>query len=126
MQGDGLGVEFACSSHANLLSSGGLLQPVSRILGSQPFPLGGEEGLLEGLVIDDYYAISKVPAPLGSSIPELIPAAARCLHRAKAIYQSEGLLGSPEKDVVDSSCCNVAGAELDTSDSTRSLRLALI
>ena len=65
MQGDALGVEFACSAHANLLASGGLLDRSSRILGAHPFPVSGEEGLLEGLVIDDYYTtpslVSKPP-----------------------------------------------------------------
>ena len=40
------GVEFACSAHANLLASHGLLSAESRLLGSSPAPLGGAEGLL--------------------------------------------------------------------------------
>ena len=46
MQGDALGVEFACSAHANLLLKGGLLSSSSRILGSHPFPLGVRIGVL--------------------------------------------------------------------------------
>ena len=125
MQGDSLGVEFACSAHANLLSSGGLLQDDSRILGSLPFLLGGEDGLCEGLVIDDYYAISSVYAPIGSRASPNTSAATKCLLRAKEVYKAEGLLGSEEKDVVDAACCTVAGAELDTSSTTRALGLAL-
>ena len=125
MQGDALGVEFACSAHANLLLKGGLLSSSSRILGSHPFPLGGQDRLFEGLVIDDYYAISTVAAPRGCVMPPTCSAGTRCLLRAKHVYKGEGLIGSEEKDIVDSSCCTVAGAELDTSDSTRALGLAL-
>ena len=58
LQGDALGVEFACSAHSNLLAQHGLLSQDSRLLGSAPAPVGGPDDLIEGLCIDDYYAIS--------------------------------------------------------------------
>ena len=48
MQGDALGVEFACSAHANLLAGGGLLQGSSQILGSHPLPLEVKISSLRG------------------------------------------------------------------------------
>ena len=76
-------------------------------------------------MIDDYYAVSCVPGTRGCVIPPAASAATSCLLRAKQLYKTEGLIGSEEKDNVDSSCCVVAGAELDTSEATRSLGLAL-
>lgn len=54
-QGDHLGVEFALSSHASLLRSNGLLDPCTTILRHHVFPRGQ---LWQGLVIDDYFAVS--------------------------------------------------------------------
>ncbi|CAE7291740.1 unnamed protein product, partial [Symbiodinium sp. CCMP2456] len=123
LQGDALGVEFACSSHAALLEQHGLLQSDSRIFGLRPFPPGaGQHKLIEGLVIDDYFAISR--RPLGPT--DATPAAVSALCQAKQVYQSYGILGSDPKDIVNSECAVVAGAELDCSPMTRSLNLALV
>ena len=114
-------MEFATSAHSSLLFDGGLLTEQTRILGSHLFPAGGREDLVEGLVIDDFYAIScpelSAPGP---------PEATRALQTSQKIYDKAGLLGSREKDVIDSdrACC--AGAEIDGSARTRGLGLALV
>ena len=56
-QGDHLGVEFAFGSHEQLLVDEGLLDPACRLLG-HPVPDGCR---LEGLTIDDYFAIGVEP-----------------------------------------------------------------
>ena len=105
LQGDALGVEYATSSHANLLLSANLLDEDSRILAGRPFPLGVQESLVEGLVIDDYFSVS-----CHSLASTKTPSATAALHAARACYREHGLKGSDEKDVVD-------GAELDSSPS---------
>ena len=121
LQGDALGVEFATSAHSSLLFEGGLLTEQTRILGSRLFPPGGREDLVEGLVIDDFYAIS-CPELSATGPPE----ATKALQTSQKIYDRAGLLGSREKDVIDSdrACC--AGAEIDGSARTRGLGLALV
>ena len=121
LQGDALGVEYATSSHQNLLAAHGLLSEDSQICNGVPFPVGGPQSLVEGLVIDDYFAISKVAVPEDGSPP----AAVRAFELAKAIYQKEGLLGSDPKDIRDASQAVLVGAELDASKATRALGLAL-
>ena len=119
LQGDHLGVEVALSGHEALLQEGGLLQDDSRILAKHPFPT---TSCIEGLVIDDYFAISIQPAgtPAGSTD------AMKCLDKAKAIYDKHQVLGSPEKDVLGSNHFKVVGAEINTSDKATSNGVALI
>lgn len=62
LQGDHGGVEYACDSHQGLLQDWGLLNYHSRIAANRPFR---GIGLMEGLVIDDYFALSA--SPLGST-----------------------------------------------------------
>ena len=138
LQGDALGVEFACSAHSNLLSQHGLLSQDSRLLGSAPAPVGGPDDLIEGLCIDDYYAISVRDAPRpregaseGKPNVESAPGgpgspttaspssglsqAERCFLKAKEVYRREGIYGSDEKDVVGLQVGTCTGAELDSS-----------
>ena len=61
LQGDALGVEFATSAHENFLLAHGLLDSGSRIKGGAPFPVGGDGNLFQGLIIDDFFAISSRP-----------------------------------------------------------------
>ena len=121
LQGDSLGVEIACSAHSNLLSSFGLLSVSSRVEGGRPFPPGGEGGLVEGLVIDDWFAISR--QLLGDKSPS---ASAKAFESAQEAYLATGLVGSPEKDLVDVDTGCIAGAEVDSSASVRDLGLALV
>ena len=110
MQGDALGVEIATSARGQLLFEGGLLQKQERIQGPEPFPLGSATaGLVQGLVIDDLFAISK--KPLGSRAPSEATVA---------------FAGSDAKDVWDAQTATCAGAEIDVSEPTRALGLGLV
>ena len=104
-----------------MLCSGGLLDPASRLCGGLTFPHGAPEDLVQGLIIDDFFAISC--SELGAKGPSL---ASRALAQARSIYSREGLLGSVEKDIDGSCCATVGGAELDASASTRSQGIATV
>lgn len=119
LQGDHLGVEFALSAHEELLSQAGLLRPSSRIKGHAPFPAGLQ---FEGLVIDDYFSLSieKIGSNGGNS------RAVQDLQVATKKYDAEGVLGSPEKDVLGSRHFKVVGAEVDCSPRTCSLGLKTV
>ena len=109
-QGDRGGVEFATQAHENLLKSAGLLADDSRLQAHIPFS-GGP--LLEGLVIDDYFALSvedrKAPAEESK--------AALCFGSSKAVYGRYDILGSPQKDVVGEVRSKVIGAEINSGPS---------
>ena len=123
LQGDALGVEFASSAHANLLIEAGLLDPSSRVLGAAPFPVGGSSGqLTQGLIIDDFFAISKRSIEADPSDSS----ACAALRTAKEVYSKHEILGSDDKDVIGAEQATVAGAFLDSSPSTRALGLALV
>eukprot|EP00435_Cladocopium_sp_Y103_P039111 s1573_g10.t1 len=107
-QGDHLGVEFALASHEQLLCDEGLLDPSRRLLGHFPVPDSHE---LEGLIIDDYFAISVEPR----KTPASVSFAALALARAREAYQKHELIGSVEKDVCFESKFKAAGAEIDSS-----------
>ena len=91
-------------------------------------PFRGER-VLEGLVIDDYCAISIEEEPLQPGLPSLPVASsqASCLMaRARLAYDEAGIFGSPDKDVCDAAKAKVTRAELDPSLETRRLGLALL
>ena len=118
-QGDHLGVEFALESHETLLKRGGLLVDEHRLRGRHPFPLSGK---VEGLIIDDYFAIgreSRFQQPPNTF-------AAQALARARQLYDAGGLLGSTEKDVVAASVFKAAGAEVVSSDRAIDLGLTTV
>ena len=116
-QGDHLGVEFALQGHECLLQANGMLDSSKRLLGHHPFPLSTE---LEGLIIDDYFAIGIEAA----STPSCNTFAARALAQAREIYASAQLPGSPEKDVEAECVFKAAGAEI-VSD-TRAVALGKV
>eukprot|EP00438_Fugacium_kawagutii_P001143 Skav218134 [mRNA] locus=scaffold759:371388:377624:- [translate_table: standard] len=111
-QGDHLGVEYALESHANMLKTGGLLQEGAEILRGKPLPKGP---LYEGLVIDDYFAISCEAA----STPVQQSRALENLNNAEAIYHAEGVFGSDEKTVRGEEKFKVIGAEVDATQKCR-------
>ena len=117
-QGDHLGVEFALSSHSAMLSCWGLLKRSNRICGHHPFPIGPD---YEGLVIDDYFGLTCQPLTCPDE-----PSCLGFLKTATAVYSREGVLGSPEKDVVGSQHFSVVGAEIDSSQATRSRGTVLV
>ena len=119
LQGDHLGVEVALSGHGALLQDAGLLWPSRAIKGGHVFPLGPD---YEGLVIDDYFSLS-VSCPSSAAESSV---AVENLRSASAAYEREGVLGSPEKDVIGSKHFKVVGAEVDTSDRVVALGRAIV
>ena len=113
-QGDHLGVEYALSAHSTLLKRGGLLADDSRLETGKAFPRGP---LWQGLVIDDYFAISceRKAVPCEDTL------SMSCLRCARSIYSDNKVLGSPEKDVTGASSFKVVGAEVDSSSRTRAV-----
>ena len=106
-QGDHLGVEFATDAHAALMKSGGLLPESSRLQGGH-FIL--EDQVSSGLIIDDFFVISKEAAANVVSMPHA--RAVRDLEVAKGLYSQEGLIGSDDKDVLGDVRFKVCGAEV--------------
>ena len=108
LQGDHGGVEFACQSHEGLLASGGLLDPSERVIADHPFR--GDK-LMQGLVIDDFFAVSVVPKGATEKSPDAV-----CFDKANKIYNRYDLIGSPDKDVVSEPKAKVIGACINSSD----------
>ena len=108
-QGDHLGVEFATDSHANLLSSAGLLDPLRRLRSDIPL---ADDWIADGLVIDDYFVLSREDI---RSYDGVSSASVGALEIAKKTYQKEGILGSNEKDIIGALRYKVCGAEIDSS-----------
>lgn len=107
-QGDHLGVEVATLAHSNLLIDAGLLDKRHRLQGGIPLR---EDQWAEGLVIDDYFVISKeLVETSGPSV------SATKLGAAKACYQKEGIMGSDDKDVVSAAVFKVCGVEIDSRE----------
>ena len=79
------------------------------------------ERLAQGLVIDDFFSISI--EPINSSD---VSQAQKCYDRAQEAYTSCGLLGSPHKDIVDSSEGRVIGAYLNGSKRATDLGLVTV
>ena len=103
-QGDHGGVEFATQAHENLLKSVGLLED-----GEANRPTSGLS-LVEGLVIDDYFAISIE----GRSLPSCESKASVCFERSQEVYNTYKIQGSPHKDVKGEVRSKVIGAELNS------------
>ena len=90
----------------------------NRILGHAPFPAGP---LHEGLVIDDYFAVGRHRIADGQP-----PQVLQCLDKARNAYEAEEVLGSPEKDVINSLHFRVVGAEVNCSEEVRSKGMVLV
>ena len=108
-QGDHAGVEIATAAHEGLLRSVGLLADESRVIAGMPFR---GDRLCEGLVIDDYFAIAKVPK--GVLVPN---PAIDCLAKSKELYLMHGIIGSDDKDVAGAQKAKVIGASVNASSS---------
>ena len=107
-QGDHTGVEIATSAHEGLLKSVGLLDEYSRMVSNRPF---WGDSMCQGLVIDDYFAISRVPRGVLVSSP-----AEECLKRSKDIYRRYELIGSDDKDVCGARKAKVIGACINAEE----------
>ena len=103
-QGDHLGVEYALSAHSNLLRSFGLLGADVNVLRHHPFPKGP---MWQGLVIDDFFCISREQA----NVDNLASASVAALVRAEEIYTAHQVLGSDDKTVRGAEVFKVIGAE---------------
>ena len=117
LQGDHAGVEICTEAHTALLQSAGLLDFSTRLVASSPLK---SDWCLDGLVIDDYFCISK--EAVGSNAME--SEAAKRYAVAQDTYSSLDLLGSPHKDLISVSEGRVIGAYLNSSD--RAVRRGLI
>ena len=118
-QGDHLGVEFALQSHQQLLADHGLLLDDRRLKGHAIFPLSRQ---WEALIIDDYFAVGTEPV----NSEKINSFAAKALAKARQIYGSSGLLGSPEKDVEAASRFKAAGAEINSDISAVKLGVTTV
>ena len=118
VQGDHLGVEIATQGHRGLLVDEGLLDQKEELQSCAPF-LGDRS--LQGLVIDDFFSVSVEEVEKFKSRAKSM--ARLRFDRAQAIYEKANLLGSRDKDVVDSTSSKIAGAELVSDDYVRSLGL---
>ena len=119
LQGDRTGVEVATDAHTAMLQEAGLLDPFSRMVASRPLH---DPFLAQGLVIDDYYAVS---VEHRGSQPDQSTSAA-CLRKAKAAYDFHDLAGSPQKDVDAASEGRVIGGYLNASSKATSRGLVTL
>ena len=118
LQGDHGGVEFATAAHESLLQYSGCLRDRSRVTSDRPL---FSNRLADGLVIDDYFAVSVEPTDCHPSKTDSF-----FLHgRAQAAYEKAGLMGSPEKDVVAEKFGKVIGAQLNSTPQARSNGMVL-
>ena len=111
LQGDHCGVELATSAHQSLLRSYGLLEDSTTLMASRPLR---DNSLLQGLVIDDYFAVSVEPNGVDNSESR----ARRCYDRAQEAYAATDLLGSPSKDVLGDNSGKIIGAFINSEPST--------
>ena len=117
-QGDHAGVDFATCAHVNFLQSKGLLNDESRIVSTAALQ---SRDLCQGLVIDDFFVISREKQ--GSDIHKSV--AAQKLEQARQAYEQDGILGSPEKDVLGFKA-KVVGATVNTGDDAVKQGIALV
>lgn len=119
LQGDHAGVEIATSAHEAWLQSYGLLDDFSRLTASRCLR---SSKLLQGLVIDDYFAASVEPR---LSSPES-SAAMGCYRASQRAYKSASLLGSPAKDVVGECEGKLVGAYINSSSRALDRKLCTV
>lgn len=113
LQGDHLGVEFACDSHGRLLEEQGCRDPLS-ILQSDEAVIHNDPAT--GLVIDDFFIVSVEDRILASGDRLLKQGkSSQVLDKAKDVYASEGITGSDDKEVRDALVFRAVGAEINSS-----------
>ena len=112
LQGDHAGVEVCTDAHTSLLQSYNLLCDSNRLVASRPLE---SRSCLEGLVIDDYFCISKESI----STPNEDSYAHSSYLRAQQAYNQYGLLGSPAKDVHCDNEGKVIGAHVNSGVAAR-------
>jgi hypothetical protein len=119
LQGDHAGVEIATDAHERWLQQYGLLDERSRMTASRCLR---SSSLLQGLVIDDYFAASVEGVGASNSDSK----AAGCYRNSQRAYADAQLLGSPQKDVVGENEGKLIGAYVNSSDRARNLGLCTV
>ena len=119
LQGDHAGVEIATAAHSQLLKNVGLLSEDSSMVASRPWR---DDSLAEGLVIDDYFAVSVDDKHL----PDADTRSAQAYRTAQKAYGAVPLLGSPEKDVFAAKEGKVIGAFINGSDRATALGVCTV
>jgi hypothetical protein len=100
--GDHVMVDVVLDSHSHLLEHAGLLSPDLRILGKKAVP---DVSRVEGLIIDDWFTVEKVPLHAEDDAAGSL----RAYRAAQAAYARERLPGSTSKDYVGSKLASVGG-----------------
>ena len=118
-QGDHAGVEICTDAHVNLLQSAGLLADENRLISSRALY---SPDTIEGLVIDDYFCISREDAGCQNDLSR----SRLCYDRAAEVYESKAILGSPQKDVLGENHGRAIGACINSSDAARALGLITV
>lgn len=119
LQGDHCGVDIATDSHMHVLQSVNLLERDSALVATSPLR---DTALCQGLVIDDYFALS---VEEDGFLPST-SAAHGLYQRAQDIYKKYSLLGSPHKDILGEESGKVIGAWINASKEVRSRGLATV
>ena len=119
LQGDHGGVEIATDAHSALLASYGLLGHESRMTAARPLR---SRCLAEGLVIDDYFAVSIADR----SERKKVSLAEKCYETAQKAYGFHKLLGSPQKDIVGATSGKAIGAFINGDPSILEQGLATV
>ena len=118
LQGDHLGVDIATCAHINFLKMSNLLSDETSLRSGIALR---DPNLCQGLVIDDYFSISK--QPIGTPLDET--RAAVLLEKARCVYAAHEILGSPEKDELASKA-KVIGAVVNSSHAATSRGLVTV
>ena len=112
LQGDHLGVEFACCAHGALLEEAGCHPAENRLCNLQPIL---HNKPVTGLVIDDFFALSAESIRHAAEDTYAGPSASfDFLQVAKAAYDKEGVIGSDDKEVSNALLFKVIGAEVNS------------
>ena len=119
LQGDQSGVEIATDSHVNFLTANGCLRQHGRIISTKA---PRDDKLFEGVVIDDYFAISIED----EDTPAFRSRSAQQHSRALAAYSDANILGSPDKGIIGEDFGKIIGAQIDSRSSTRKRNLTLL
>ena len=101
-------MEFACAAHSQLLRNYGLLDAECSVVGSGPVVAARD---FQGLVIDDFFAISVEPKSDGR-----VSRSVKAFNTAQRAYHDFSLIGSPDKDVKGATRAKVIGAEVAADD----------
>ena len=112
LQGDHCGVDIATDSHTAVLQEHGLLHPDSSLIATRPLL---SQNLCQGLVIDDFFAIS---VERDGTLPQESEAY-RKYRVSQEVYQRHKLAGSPQKDILGEASGKVIGAWIDSRPTTR-------